>query len=289
MSRPAALRAAGDRLLVAALVAAAAVAAGLVLGILLFVTREALSALVAVGPWRFVTDPSWHPTDGLYRMTPMVVATLAITVLAVALAGPLGSAAGIYLRFFAGARTGPWFRRLVELLAGIPSVVYGLWGLTVLVPRLAAVDGPGTSLLAAGLVLAIMILPTVALTTAGALESVDPATLQGAAALGLDRTGTALFVAVPAARGGIVAGWILATARALGETMAVLMVAGNVVQLPTGLFESVRPLTANIALEMGYAGADHRSVLFASGLVLMLLVGALVSLGSRLEARTLDV
>ena len=85
------------------------------------------------------------------------------------------------------------------------------------------------------------------------------------------------------------AGWILATARALGETMAVLMVAGNVVQLPTGLFESVRPLTANIALEMGYAGADHRSVLFASGLVLMLLVGALVSLGSRLEARTLDV
>ena len=281
-------KARADQILTVLLVGTTALAAGLVLWILFFVGREALSALLHVGPGRFITDSSWHPVNGLFRMTPMVAATLAITIGSILIAGPLGLAGGVYLRFFAGRRTGTAFRRLVELLAGIPSVIYGLWGLTTLVPWLAQIQAPGMGLAAACFILSIMILPTVTLTTDTALGSVEPRWLEGAAALGLDRTGTALFVAVPAARGGIAAGWILATARALGETMAVLMVAGNVVRMPSGLFESIRPLTANIALEMGYAGSDHRSVLFASGLVLMILVSMLVIVGSYLEPEPVD-
>lgn len=158
------------------------------------------------------------------------------------------------------------------LLAGIPSVVYGLWGLTVLVPLVSQWEPPGASLISAMLILALMILPTVALTSEAALAAVSHANLQGASALGLSRKGIVLGVALPSARKGIQTGVILATMRALGETMAVLMVAGNVVQTPTSLFDPVRMLTANIALEMPYAMGEHRAALFASGLLLMLIV-----------------
>ncbi len=277
-SKPkASFRAVADRALTAMLVCSAALAGGLVLWIVLFIARESLPALVSIAPWRFFSDASWHPQDGLFRITPMIVATLAITVGAMILAAPLGIGTGLFSKFFAPPRVASRLRGLIEILAGIPSVVYGLWGLTVLVPRIGAIQAPGVGLLAASLVLAVMILPTIALTTESALRTVDSDLLRGAAALGLDRTGTALHVALPAAKGGIFAGLVLAAARALGETMAVLMVAGNVVQMPSSLFASIRPLTANIALEMGYATADHRSVLFASGLALMLLVGLLVA------------
>lgn len=247
-----------------------AAGAGLILLLVLaFLLREAAPILSSHESIGFLTDPGWYPLEGQFGMLPMVAASLMAAAGAVLLAGPLGVVSAIFLNFSAPPAIARAYRMIVALLAGIPSVVFGLWGLTVLVPLIARWRPPGASLLAAILILALMILPTVALTSAAALAAVPKSLLHGAAALGLTHQGTILRVAVPAARGGIVNGVLLAGARALGETMAVLMVAGNVVQYPTGLFDPVRALTANIALEMAYATGAHRAGLFTSGLFLM--------------------
>lgn len=270
-----------DRRLALPLAVLAASAALILLLVLAFLLREAWPVLNGGGWQRFIGDDGWYPLEGRFGLLPMVWATLAAAFGAVLLAAPLGLAGAIFTRFYAPQVIAKVYRAMLALLAGIPSVVYGLWGLTVLVPLIARWQPPGASLLTAILILALMILPTVALTSASALAAVPETWLRGAAALGLTRKGIILGVAVPAARGGILGGILLAAARALGETMAVLMVAGNVVQNPTGLFEPVRLLTANIALEMAYATGTHRAGLFASGLLLTLLVLVLVSLAAR--------
>lgn len=244
------------------------ITASLVGLIVLFVLRETLPALQGTGPLAFVTDESWHPLEGKFGMMPMLWGTLLSTAMAVLLAAPLGIAVAIFCRFVAPPAVVPFFRGLVTLLAGIPSVVFGFWGLTVLVPLIAKIEPPGASLLAAGLILAVMILPTVALMTEAALAAVPATYALGAQALGLNRSAMIMHVLLPAARNGVLAAIILATARALGETMAVLMVSGNVVETPASLFSPIRTLTANIALEMAYATKFHRSSLFVSGLVL---------------------
>jgi phosphate transport system permease protein len=218
-----------------------------------------------------------------FNLLPMVVGTCLTTLGAMVLAGPLGIASALFGVFYAPPGLARWYRRLVELLAGIPSVVYGLWGLVVLVPWLGRWGGSGQSLLAATLVLALMILPMVALTSAAALSAVPAETIRGGAALGLGRRAIACRIAIPAARGGIFAGLLLATARALGETMAVVMLSGNVPQWPKSFLSPVRTLTGNIALEMGYATSAHRSILFVSGLALLGLVGLLVAVADRAE------
>lgn len=271
MSRPLA-----DRWLSFTTSAAAFVAGSVVLLVLTFLLQEAWPALSRIGLTRFVTDDGWYPSSDRFNFLPMLTATLLTTAGAVAIAAPLGIGSAIFSQFYAPAMLSAWYRRLVQLLAGIPSVVYGLWGLVVLVPIIAQLGGTGQGLLTATTVLALMILPTVALTAEVALAAVPPEQLQGAAALGLGRWAIAKGVAIPSARRGIGAGVMLATARALGETMAVLMVAGNVVAMPTSLTGPVRTLTANIASEMAYASADHRSVLFISGLLLMAAVGVIV-------------
>jgi len=172
------------------------------------------------------------------------------------------------------------------LLAGIPSVVYGFWGLVTLAPLVRQWHPPGVSLLTAILVLTLMILPTVALTVDAALAAVPVIHLRAAAALALSRWGMIRAVILPQARSGIASGMLLAAGRALGETMAVLMVAGNVVQQPHSLFDSVRTLTANIALEMAYAMGDHRAALFVSGLALLLMVLALVGAAAVFTRKT---
>jgi phosphate transport system permease protein len=207
----------------------------------------------------------------------MLVGTLLATAGAVAVATPLGICSALFCHFYAPPPLAWAYRRLVELLAGVPSVVYGFWGLVVLVPLIARWQPPGASLLAGSAILAIMVLPTMALVADAALANVPRAYLHGAAALGLSRWGTIRRVVLPAARGGLLTGVILETGRAIGETMAVLMVCGNVVQMPRSLFDPVRTLTANIALELAYALGDHRSALFVSGLLLMAMVGLLVA------------
>ncbi|HYE37354.1 phosphate ABC transporter permease subunit PstC [Methylocaldum sp.] len=253
-------------------------AAAILALVVAFLVRESWPALSRLGFGRFLTDPSWHPTEGLYDLTPMLLGTLYSAAGALLLAVPLGVASALFSRFYAPASTARCYRRVVELLAGIPSVVYGFWGLTTLAPLIGRLHPPGTSLLAGILILALMILPTVALTSEAALATVPAAHLRAAAALGLSRWGMIRGVALPAAKSGIAAGVMLAAGRAIGETMAVLMVSGNVVQQPHRLFDPIRTLTANIALEMSYAMGDHRSALFVSGLALMAVVLVLVAI-----------
>ncbi|QDT94608.1 phosphate ABC transporter permease subunit PstC [Gimesia aquarii] len=271
-----------DTLLVWALRACAALAGIIVLLILVFLVNEALPALRDVGPSRFFGDKSWHPAEGAaqgqFNLTPMLWGTLFVTTGAVLVATPLGIGSALFCHFYAPSTIAGPYRKLVELLAGIPSVVYGLWGLVVLVPIIGDFHPPGPSLLAGTIILSIMILPTIALLTDATLSNVPKEYLQGAAALGLSRWGTIRGVVFPAAKSGIFTSVILGTGRAIGETMAVLMVCGNVVQIPNSIFDPIRTLTANIALEMAYAMDDHRSALFVSGLVLMAMIVALVAI-----------
>lgn len=256
----------------------AVISAGIVALVVVFLAVESFPALSAVGPSRFFTDESWHPLSDQFNLVPMIAATLLTTAGAVLLAGPIGIASAVFSQFYAPAIVARWYRRLVELLAGIPSVVFGLWGLVVLAPLIASLGGSGQCLLTATLVLGLMILPTVALTAHDALRAVPRELIAGGAALGFERWSLARGVAIPAARRGIGVGLLLALSRAMGETMAVLMLAGNVAEMPGSLLAPVRTLTANIALEMGYATAAHRSILYVSGLVLMGVVATVVVL-----------
>jgi phosphate transport system permease protein len=267
----------GDLLLIWALRVLAAVAGAIVVLITVFLVLEAAPALRSVGPARFFADPSWNPTQHLYNLTPMLWGTLFAAGGAVAVATPLGVLSAIFCRYYAPPLVAREYRRLVALLAGIPSVVYGLWGLVVLVPLIGRVQPPGASLLAGIAILTIMILPTIALTADASFANVPQQYVQGAAALGLPRWATVRGVVLPAAKSGLFTAVILGTGRAIGETMAVLMVCGNIVQTPDSLFSPVRTLTANIALEMAYATGDHRSALFVTGLLLTIMIVALVA------------
>lgn len=270
-----------DTALVWLLRTCAVLAGAIVLLILVFLLSEAVPALRDVSPARFFGDESWHPaegaTKGQFNLTPMLWGTLFVTAGAVLVAAPLGIGSALFCHFYAPSVIAFPYRKLIELLAGIPSVVYGLWGLVVLVPLIGSLHPPGSSLLAGIIILSIMILPTIALMTDATLSNVPKEYLQGAAALGLSRWGTIRGVVFPAAKSGIFTSMILGTGRAIGETMAVLMVCGNVVQIPNSIFDPIRTLTANIALEMAYAMDDHRSALFVSGLVLMAMIVALVT------------
>lgn len=271
-----------DKILGTMLLASACLSTALVILIAVFLVQESWPVLRTIGITRFLFDAGWYPLEKLFGLAPMLGATVAVSTLAILIAAPIGVASAIFCRFVAAPRLAQVYRGLIALLAGIPSVAYGLWGLTVLVPMIAKFQPPGASLLAASLILAVMILPTIALTTDAAISSVPKSYWHGATALGLSREATIIKVILPAARASIGAGILLATARALGETMAVLMVAGNVVQFPTSLFDPMRTLTANIALEMAYATGDHRSALFVSGLMLTALVMVLATLAWRL-------
>jgi phosphate transport system permease protein len=271
----------GDRLLVWSLRACAVIAGAILLLIVWFLVAESVPVLRNVGLSRFFTDESWHPAEQqppaerMYNLTPMLWGTLFAMTGAVLVATPFGILSAVFCHYYAPPMIARVYRRLIELLAGIPSVVYGFWGLVTLVPRINEVHPPGTSLLAGIAILTIMILPTIALMADAALASVPPQYLRGAAALGLSRWATIRGVVFPAAKSGLFTGVILETGRAIGETMAVLMVCGNVVETPHSLFDPMRTLTANIALEMSFATGDHRSALFVSGLILTVLIVAL--------------
>jgi len=253
----------------------AAVAGTIVILIVTFLIVEALPVLHRIGLLRFFTDPSWHPAEGFYNLTPMLWGTLFAMAGSVLIATPLGILSAVFCHYYAPLALAQPYRRLIELLAGIPSVVYGFWGLVVLVPLIGEMHPPGPSLLAGILILTIMILPTIALMADASLANVPQHYIRGAAALGLSQWATIRGVVFPAAKSGLFTGVILETGRAIGETMAILMVCGNVVQAPSSIFDPIRTLTANIALEMAYALDDHRAALFVSGLVLMAMIVAL--------------
>lgn len=241
----------------------------LIVGELLRAGWPALRAL-SLGEWLF--SAQWSPTEGQFGLGAMLAASLITSMLALAIAAPIGVFLGGWLHLSAPKWLASPVRALQGVMAGVPSVVYGFWGLVTLVPLINLWAPPGAVLLTAVLVLALMILPLSVIVTDAALYQVPASAMQAARALSLSRWGIFRKVMWPHVRGSIASGIVLQFGRALGETMAVLMVAGNVIQWPSSLTEPVRTVTANIALEMGYASGLHLQVLFLSGLVLLVMV-----------------
>ncbi len=256
-------------------VMAFAAIAGLAL-ITAFIFKEGFPLMVKVGLRDFILSDEWRPLDKLaprFGIFPMIVGSLAVTAGAMVIGVVFGVGVAILLTQFCPPRLVGFLKPAIELLAGIPSVVYGFIGLVVLVPFIREhLGGSGLSVLAASIVLGIMVLPTVISISVDALQAVPRPYYEGSLALGATEWQTTHMVMLRAARSGIVAAVILGMGRAIGETMAVIMVAGNTIAVPHGPLDSVRTLTSNIAIEMNYAAGDHRQALFATGVVLFAII-----------------
>ncbi len=242
----------------------------------LFVFRSGIPLIQKVGLVSFLTGRTWDPSAGIYGILPMLTGSLLVTITALVLGVPVALAGAVFLSEFAPITVAVVLRRCIELLAGIPSVVYGFFGVIVLLPLLRQIfGGSGFSVLAGAIVLAIMILPTVLSVSLEAIKTVPQEYREGSLALGATHWQTIKGVVLPAARSGIFASFILGMGRALGETMAVIMVVGNTTRMPRSLLDPVRTLTANVVIEMKYATGDHQQALFATGIVLFLFIMAL--------------
>ncbi|MBI2521751.1 MAG: phosphate ABC transporter permease subunit PstC [Bdellovibrio sp.] len=250
-----------------------AIAVGL---IFIFVTRESLPAIHLKG-WAFFIDKSWYPLEGQFNVLPMIAGTIFVSLGALILASPLGLFSAIFISFYAHGSLAWPFRRVVELYAGLPSVIFGFWGLMKLVPMLNEIRPPGQSLLAGILILALMIFPIITLNLMANFRPSSKKYYRVALSLGMRKSTYIWSILLPSLKQQIVGAMILALGRAMGETMAVLMVCGNIVKMPTSIFDPIRTLTANIALEMAYAMNEHRSALFFTGLILFLLIFVLIS------------
>ena len=241
--------------------------------ITVFIFKEGLPLMMRVGFRDFILSNEWYPLEGKFGIFPMIVGSLAVTAGAMVIGVVFGVGVAILLTQFCPPRLVGLLKPAIELLAGIPSVVYGFMGVVLLVPLIRErLGGSGLCVLAASIVLGIMVLPTVISISVDALQAVPRPYFEGSIALGATEWQTAHMVMLRAARSGIVAAIILGMGRAIGETMAVIMVAGNSIALPHGPLDSVRTLTSNIALEMSYAAGDHRRALFATGVVLFVVI-----------------
>lgn len=274
-----------DRLLNGLLWACGSLTALLLLVIISFTVMETWPFFDSVRTADITNSERWSPTNNQWRFWPMLLGSLLLGLGATIIATPLALLMVIALRYQLPNAIAVIGRRCLELAAGIPTVVFGFWGLVTLVPLIAAWQQPGLSLLAGMVVLALMIIPTIALLADNALANCSDNYQRSAAALGMHPVHAAWLVMVPAAKRGIGIGVVLGLARALGETITVVLVTGNIVQVPDSVFAQVRALTANIALEMEYAVDEHRAALFASGLLLVMLTGLLAAIASRLELR----
>ena len=241
--------------------------------IVLFILKEGLPFILEIGPKDFLLSSDWRPASGKYGIFPMIVGSLWVTLGAMIVGVPLGLSGAIFLSEFVPRWAMRIIKPTIELLAGIPSVVYGFIGVMMLAPLIREyLGGPGLSILGASIILGIMILPTIMSISIDSIKAVPNSYREGAFALGATHWQTIHMVVFPAARSGIIAGTILGLGRAIGETMAVIMVIGNAVKIPGSPLDSVRTLTANIALEMGYATGMHRQALFATGVVLLVII-----------------
>jgi phosphate ABC transporter permease protein PstC len=238
-----------------------------------FIFKEGLPFIIEVGPAKMLGALDWAPTKGKFGLLPMIVGSLLATGGALLLGVPLGLSCAIFLVEFSKPRVRRVLKPAIELLAGIPSVVYGFLGVVFLVPLIRNyLGGPGLSLLAGALILGVMILPTVISISIDALEAVPRSYREGSLALGATTAQTVTHVVLPAARSGIVTAVILGMGRAIGETMAVIMVTGNALDLPGSPLAPIRTLTSNIALELGYASGKHQKALFATGVILFVMI-----------------
>lgn len=241
--------------------------------ITIFIVAEGVPLIAKAGVFNFVFGTRWAPTQGSFGIFPMIVGSVSVTIGAMILGVPIAMCCAIFMAEFAPVAMRNILRPAIQMLAGIPSVVYGFWGLVFVVPAIRNyLGGPGLSILAGSIILAIMILPTIVSISEVSLLALPSLYKEGALALGSTQWQTIRGVLVPAAKSGIVAAIILGVGRAVGETMAVIMVLGNAVSLPTSILDPARTLTTNIGIEMGYASGDHRQALFATGIVLLIII-----------------
>jgi phosphate ABC transporter permease protein PstC len=237
-----------------------------------FIFQQGIPLIFKIGLGNFFST-HWAPTRGHFGILSMIIGSLMVTAGALVVGIPFGLACAIFLAEFSSPPIQKTLKPIIELLAGIPSVVYGFIGIVILVPFIREhFGGPGFSVLAASIILGVMILPTIVSISYDALMAVPNTYREGSFALGATKWQTVRMLLMPAARSGIVAGIILGMGRAIGETMAVIMIAGNALKIPHSILDSVRTLTSTLALELGYATGDHRAALFACGSFLFLII-----------------
>lgn len=243
--------------------------------ICLFLFANGLPAIFEIGPLNFLLGREWAPGNvpPSFGILPMIMGSIYITAGAILIGVPVGVFTAVFMARFCPKPMYKFLKPAVELLAGIPSVVYGFFGLVTIVPLIRYLfGGTGSSILAASVLLGLMILPTITGISESALRAVPKELYDGAVALGASHEKAVFSVILPAAKSGIVAAVVLGIGRAIGETMAVIMVVGNQARMPAGLFKGARTLTANIVLEMGYAADLHREALIATGVVLFVFI-----------------
>ena len=244
-----------------------------VLLICLFLFANGIPAMHKIGLTNFMFGTKWKPGNDLYGIFPMIAGSLYVTAGAILTGVPVGLMTAIFLSKFCPKWLHKMLKPAIDLLAGIPSVVYGFFGLMVIVPFVRNVfGGNGSSILTASLLLGMMILPTIISVSETALNAVPQNYYEGSRALGATHERSVFLTMLPAAKSGIMAGIILGVGRAVGETMAVIMVAGNQAILPRSLVKGIRTLTANIVLEMGYAADLHRDALIATSVILFIFI-----------------
>lgn len=246
--------------------------------ICLFLFANGIPAMKEIGLLNFLTGAKWKPGNDIYGILPMILGSIYITAGAVVIGVPVGLLTAIFMAFYCPKKLYGLLKPCTELLAGIPSIVYGFFGTVVIVPcirtvaALFDVDISGSSILAASVLLGIMILPTVIGVSEAALRAVPSAYYEGAVAMGARHERAIFTVMLPAAKSGVLAGVVLGIGRAIGETMAVIMVAGNQPRLTGNMLKGIRTMTANIVIEMGYATGLHREALIATGVVLFVFI-----------------
>jgi phosphate transport system permease protein len=240
--------------------------------IIIFILKQGLPAFFKVGILNFLFGINWSPTNFQFGVLPMIVGSLAVTIGSMILAIPLGIACAILLAEIAPLRVRQILRPAVELLVGIPSVIFGLVGIGIIVPAIRQIGGTGYSIAAACIVLMAMVLPTIISISDDSIRAVPRKYKEGALAMGATHWQTIWHVLIPAARSGIGAGVSLGIGRAIGETMAMIMVIGNAAIFPTSLLDPARTLTGNIAVEIQYASGVHESALFATAVVLLVFI-----------------
>lgn len=261
-------RAAEFLFLISAMVSILAVAM-----ICFFLFANGLPAIFKIGPLKFLTGTVWKPGNNIYGIFPMILGSIYVTAGAILVGVPVGLLTAIFMSKFCPKKLYRIMKPMIELLAGIPSVVYGFFGMVVIVPAVRRLwGGSGKSIAAASVLLGIMILPTIISLSEAALNMVPDSYYEGSLALGASHERSVFFAVLPGAKSGILAGVIMGVGRAIGETMAVIMVAGNQPRIPKGIFQGVRTMTANIVLEMGYAADLHREALIATAAVLFVFI-----------------
>lgn len=258
--------------------------------ICIYLFANGLPAIAEIGPLNFLLGTEWRPNADQYGIFPMILGSIYVTAGAIIVGIPMGLLAAIYLAKFCPKSLYKLLKPAVNLLAGIPSIVYGFFGLMVIVPIMQNIFGNnhGKSILTASILLGIMILPTIISVSESSIRAVPDSYYEGALALGASHERSVFFVTVPAAKSGIMAGIILGVGRAIGETMAVIMIAGNQPQIPNSILDGVRTLTGNIVMEMGYSTGLHREALIATGVVLfvfILIINLLFSIIKRKERK----